>query len=51
MRMSNQVCKQCQSLVPCFDWGIGEWYITDSNAERGPYCSRECVKEAKLYER
>lgn len=40
-------CTNCKSFIPQFDWGRGEWYITESNAERGPYCSMKCVKIAK----
>lgn len=45
------LCKQCAGPVPEFYHGKGEWYITASNAERGPYCSEECVKQAKREER
>lgn len=41
------ICKRCKGPVPQFLWGVGEWYITSSNAERGPYCSMKCLDQAK----
>ena len=43
-------CANCKGPIPQFDWGKGEWYITESNAERGPYCGASCMQIANKNE-
>lgn len=45
--LTNHLCKQCKARVPLTEIGIGDWYVTESKAERGPYCSEECMEKAR----
>ena len=44
-------CCQCGAPIPEYLYGRGEWYISTSGGERGPYCTQDCVDAAKEDER